>query len=100
EGEAKAVLDDPRIKAAYLGGGGKQNSLPPCGGGGGGGALGLLSRVLSTPHPNPPPQGGREEGRRPSPFASPGRRSDRWWASRRWSGGRVRKPRRPGRRAP
>jgi SAM-dependent methyltransferase len=50
---AKAVLAEPSF-----------GSLPPCGGGLGWGVHGAGACSFATPHPNPPPQGGREqEGR-------------------------------------
>src|SRR5579875_569042 len=42
-----------------------QNSLPPYGGGLGWGVSTMQTRSSTPPHPNPPPQGGREKSASP-----------------------------------
>jgi hypothetical protein len=44
-----------------------QNSLPPCGGGLGWGGKYNADKEFYPPHPNPPPQGGREQIQLPPP---------------------------------
>jgi len=45
-------------------------SLPPCGGG-----LGWGGQEIPTPHPSPPPQGGREKKAQPAPTRGEGEKS-------------------------